>query len=229
MPEATPESQARDSRLRHLIRRETGDSHQDAPLQTGLHSRGYLPHVKVAGAVYFVTFRTADSLPKTVMLRLLHERKAAECSAKDAVARDEAARQMQRTIERELDCCHGECLMGRDDCAEIVAGALKHFDGDRYQLKSWVVMPNHVHVLVWPKLPHTLSEILQSWKTFTARRINLLTGRTGERFWQPESFDRWLREEGEESRYREYIENNPVKAGLCVSPEHWKWSSAGQR
>jgi len=226
MHDNTPDSSARDERLRHLIRRATGDSEQREPLQTGLHTRGYLPHVKVQGAIYFVTFRAADSLPRAVLLRVLEKRRAAESGAAGEPEREEAAREMQRAIERELDACHGACLMRRDDCAQIVADALKHFDGKRYHLKSWVVMPNHVHVLVFPKPPNTLSEILQSWKTFTARAINKLTGKTGERFWQPESFDRWLREHDEEGKYREYIENNPVKAKFCAKPEDWKWSSA---
>jgi len=217
----TPADSAREHRLRHLVRRHSGDKEQCAPLRTGFHSRGYLPHLKLEGAVYFVTFRTADSLPKAIIQRLIEKRKALWSDSPE-----EAELEMQRAIERELDACHGACDLRRDDCAQVVAEALQHFEAERYHLMAWVIMPNHVHVLVWPKPPNTLSAILQSWKGFAAREINKLIGRTGVRFWQPESFDRWLRDRGEEGVYRAYIENNPVHARLCAEPWQWRWSSA---
>jgi REP element-mobilizing transposase RayT len=87
-------------------------------------------------------------------------------------------------------------------------------------------MPNHVHTILWPMPNFTLSEILKSRKRHTARQANLILGATGETFWQPESYDHWIRNDEEKARIRRYIRMNPVKAGLCKAPEDWKWSSA---
>ena len=95
-----------------------------------------------------------------------------------------------------------------------------------YRLGAWVVMPNHVHVVLWPMPNHTLSRIVQSWKRFTAREANKLLSRTGQDFWQPESFDHWIRNDEEHERCCRYVMNNPVKARLCPAPEDWRWSSA---
>jgi REP element-mobilizing transposase RayT len=107
-----------------------------------------------------------------------------------------------------------------------VADALRHFHDRQYLLDEWVVMPNHVHVLLWPMPNFTLSEILKSRKRHTARQANLILGRTGETFWQRESYDHWIRNDEEKARIRRYIRMNPATAGLCKAPEDWKWSSA---
>ena len=87
-------------------------------------------------------------------------------------------------------------------------------------------MPNHVHAVLWPMTNHTVSQITQSWKRFTAREANKLLGRTGQPFWQPESFDHWIRNDEEHARCCSYVVDNPVKAKLCGTPEDWRWSSA---
>ncbi|MGA2725842.1 MAG: transposase [Bryobacteraceae bacterium] len=95
-----------------------------------------------------------------------------------------------------------------------------------YELQAWVVMPNHVHMLI---LPHVaLSQITHWIKGRTAREANLLLGRTGEPFWQDESHDHWVRNEREFHRIVAYIEENPVSAGLAARPEDWPWSSAAR-
>ena len=119
--------------------------------------------------------------------------------------------------------------MSRTDVADLIASALKFFVGRRYELHAWVVMPNHVHVIVWPLAGHTLSEILHSWKSYTSKEANKLLHRGGETFWQKESFDHWIRGDAERAQLVAYVENNPVKAGLCKRPEDWKWSSAHER
>ena len=108
----------------------------------------------------------------------------------------------------------------------MIAESLRHFHGEQYLLDDWVVMPNHVHVIFWPMPNFTLSEILKSRKRHTARQANLILGKTGETFWQRESYDHWIRNDEEKARIRRYIRMNPVKAGLCKTPEAWKWSSA---
>ena len=87
-------------------------------------------------------------------------------------------------------------------------------------------MPNHVHAVLWPMPNEVLSEILKSWKQFTSRRAKPMVGMTAEHFWQPESFDHWIRSEEEKARICRYIRNNPVTARLCEQPEAWQWSSA---
>ena len=201
------------------------------PLRSGIHTRGYLPHVKREGAAYFVTFRLADSLPRAVLLRFEQERAAQLRSLADQkpAACGEINREFQRKIERYLDSGNGACYLRRSDIAEMVAEALHYKHGSQYLLDDWVVMPNHVHLIIWPMPNHTLSEILCSRKRHTARQANLLLSRTGEAFWQPEAYDHWIRNDEEKTRIRRYIRNNPVKAGLCSSPEDWPWSSASRR
>jgi type I restriction enzyme R subunit/putative DNA methylase len=198
-------------------------------LRSGIHSRGYLPHVKREGVSYFVTFRLADSLPREVLLRFEHEhaealrRLPAKASPPET---DEIHRDLRRKVERYLDQGAGECHLRRPEIADVVTNALLHFHEQHYVLDDWVVMPNHVHLILWPMPHYTLSEILKSRKRFTAREVNLLLGRTGQTFWQRESFDHWIRNDEEKSRIRRYIRMNPVNARLCKSPEEWKWSSA---
>jgi type I restriction enzyme R subunit/putative DNA methylase len=93
-----------------------------------------------------------------------------------------------------------------------------------YELGAYVVMPNHVHLLVRPLV--SPDRLLRSLKGSTARAANLLLGRTGEPFWQKESYDHWVRDHAEFLRIRGYIEANPVKAGLVSRPEDFPWSSA---
>jgi REP element-mobilizing transposase RayT len=95
-----------------------------------------------------------------------------------------------------------------------------------YELQAWVVMPNHVHMLI---LPHVALSRITHWiKGRTAREANLLLGRTGEPFRQEESYDHWVRNENEFHRIVAYIEENPVSAGLTTTPEDWPWSSAAR-
>ena len=129
-------------------------------------------------------------------------------------------------LDEWLDAGSGSCVLKGERAAEIVANALKHFDGQRYRLGAWVVMPNHCHALVWPMPNQVLSDILKSWKQFTSRRAKRVLGMGEEPFWQPESYDHWIRNDNENARISRYIRNNPVTAGLCARPEHWRWSSA---
>ena len=134
-----------------------------------------------------------------------------------------------RKVEGYLDKSSGECWLKRPQIAELVCGALRYFEGQRYLLKTWVVMPNHVHAVFWPMPGHTLSRIVQSWKRETAREANKFLKRTGLTFWQPEPFDHWIRNDKEHARCCGYVLNNPVKARLCVAPQDWRWSSAWQK
>ena len=209
------------------------------PLRSGVHTRGYLPHVKREGARYFVTFRLADSLPKDVLLKLQAERaerltrfyaqqdaaRQHGADAPESAALHDIERDYHRELEQYLDRSCGQCWLRRTEIAELVANALCFFADTRYRLSAWVVMPNHVHAVLWPMPNHTLSKIVQSWKRFTAREANKLLSRTGQEFWQPEAFDHWIRNDEECERCCRYVVNNPVKARLCPAPEDWRWSS----
>ncbi len=111
--------------------------------------------------------------------------------------------------------------------AELIVDSLKHHSPERYALHACVVMSKHVHAVLHPNLE--LARILQTLKSYTGRRANALLGRTGQPFWQAESFDHRIRNEQHFRKIREYVENNPVPAGLVARPEDYRWSSAWDR
>jgi REP element-mobilizing transposase RayT len=182
----------------------------------GWHSRGYLPHFDGGEIPQFITSRLADSLPQKLLDKWRDELRHDDCDVDAA---------LRKRIELYLDRGYGECRLRDPRVAKMVQNSLLFFDGSRYRLASWVVMPNHVHMLLTPCENQDLSAILQSLKSYTANKANKLTGRTGQ-FWQPESFDRWIRDADHFARVVAYIENNPVKACLCKRPENWPFSSA---
>ena len=207
-------------------------SERPSALVAGVHARGALPHLKREGASYFVTFRLAGTLPREVLLRLkrerevIQERAQAENRPLTWQEQKELFNWYAEKVDAYLDAGHGDCWLRRPDMAELVAGALKFFEGQRYTLRAWVVMPNHVHVVVRPEPPHTLSAILKSWKTFTGLRANRMLGREGTPFWQSESYDHCCRDDADVARCCAYTTMNPVNARLCERPEDWQWSSA---
>jgi REP element-mobilizing transposase RayT len=222
------------NRVRHELRATGVKDATVNPHRSGVHSRGYLPHIKREGAEYFVTFRLWDSLPKEALLRFAGQRAerlrtfhAAKQAGRPAADTEEAIqRDFVRQVERFLDQGAGACHLRRPEIADLVAGALKFFHEQRYLLREWVVMPNHVHVLFWPLPNHLVGDIVKSWKQFTSLRAKRMLGLTAGRFWQPESFDHWVRNDEERARIVRYIRNNPVTARLCARPEDWGWSSA---
>src|SRR6202042_3814966 len=127
-------------------------------------------------------------------------------------------------IDSFLDQGHGELFLADPRIANLVQSALKHFDGKRYDLHGWVIMPNHVHVLFTQRAGHRLSDILHSWKSFTAKEANKILGRKGA-FWQDDYFDRFIRDDEHFCNTQEYMAFDPVKAGLCPRPEDWLFSS----
>ncbi len=201
-------------------------------LLSGTHERGYLPHWKGEGATYFVTFRLAGTLPKRVLDGFEAER------AETARQADQAGRPVTRAEERRLrevysekieaylDAGRGDCWLRQDEIAALVADALQHFSGQRYELHAWTIMPNHVHVVMTPLESHSLSAILHRWKSYTGTKCNQLLKRGGQPFWQRESYDHLVRDEREFHRVCEYTINNPVVAGLCEEPEQWPYGSA---
>lgn len=178
----------------------------------GWHERGYLPHYDAPGLTQLVMFRLADSLP------------ASRRAEWEALLKIEDERERGTRLEEYLDRGHGACHLRRPDVAGLVENALLFFHGDRYEMRAWVVMPNHVHALVKVNQV-SMSDILESWKSYTAKEANKLLGRQG-RFWQPDYWDTHTRDEEQERKSIRYIENNPTKAHLVREPREWPWSSA---
>ncbi|WP_287011576.1 transposase [Brevundimonas sp.] len=180
----------------------------------GWHERGYLPHFDAAGTFQHVVFRLHGSLPGDLL---------------DALrTSDPAEDQRQAAIDDMLDRSLGPTWLADPENARIVAQALTHFDGERYRLLAWCVMPNHVHVLVQQQEGWPLGAVVKSWKTFSARAINKRLGRNGV-FWASDYFDRYMRDPDQMEAARFYIEANPVSAGLCQTSSNWRWSSATER
>jgi putative DNA methylase len=143
--------------------------------------------------------------------------------AADLKPTDDAAKRAR--LETYLNAGHGACYLRHPRIARLVENALLYFDGERYRMIAWVVMPNHVHTLIETFEGHPLHGILHSWKSYTANVANQILGRTG-RFWFPEYFDRYIRDERHFTRAVRYIHNNPVKAGLVDDAKDWPFSSA---
>jgi type I restriction enzyme R subunit len=122
-------------------------------------------------------------------------------------------RWLTEEFDRHLDQCHGACVLSNQELSAIVAASLLHFDGSRYHLGDFVVMPNHVHLLVQLLGDTRLTNQCKSWKRFTATEINRYLQKRGH-FWQDESFDHLVRNEDEFAYIREYIANNPSRARL---------------
>jgi predicted solute-binding protein/REP element-mobilizing transposase RayT len=179
-------------------------------------TRRNLPHWEQEGGTYFVTFRLADAVPAGLVKQWRQE---VETWRKfhpepwNAAASAEYRRRFLRPREDWLDQGHGSCLLRDSRAAEVVAQALRFFDEQRYCLDAFVVMPNHVHVLVQPLTGFHLRDIVHSWKSYTARQLNRLLGRSGT-VWMQESFDRIIRDWDALVRCRAYITRNPEKARL---------------
>ena len=195
-----------------------------------VRDRGRLPHWEKDNATYFITFRLADSLPKSVLERIESERlvivKTAIGLRRDLSAdeRTRIARLSTPVIERFLDSGAGACDLQNSAIAEKVANALRYFDEKRYRLFAWCVMPNHVHVVARLFPGQTLATVLHSWKSFSAKHANRILGRHGV-FWQREYYDHFIRSEEEFERTIRYVTENPAKAQL----RNWKWFWVGGR
>lgn len=181
----------------------------------GWNERGYLPHRDAPGLTQFVTFHLADSFP------------AALRSEWNILLETEDDRERQRQLEQCLDQGRGECHLRHPEIASLVEQAICFHHPDWYELRAWVIMPNHLHFLIKTgKTP--LAKIVKELKRYTAREANRRLGREGE-FWCKDYFDTYMRDTEHELQTRRYIENNPVKAGLAPEPCAWPWSSARLR
>jgi len=177
----------------------------------GWHSRGYLPHFDQPGLIQSITIRLADSLPAN-----LREQWESESDEK----------QRSRRIEQLLDRGYGASHLRHPKVAELVENALLHFDGQRYRMLAWVIMPNHVHCVFEMMAGFPLSSLLHSWKSFTAHEAAKLVEFEAP-FWWEDYYDRYMRDMDHYESTVRYLHRNPCSAGLCDQPEDWRWSSAG--
>ncbi len=184
----------------------------------GWYSRGYLPHFDGGQIIQFLTYRLADSLPQKVLQNLLFQVEREQITEREKLI----------SIEKYLDQGIGECYLRETEIAEMVEENLLRFVGIKYKLHAWVIMPNHVHLLVTPLEGYSLSEIVHSCKSYTSLQANKLLNRSG-RFWFPEAFDRYIRDYEHFEKAFNYIERNPVKAKLCENQSDWRFSSAWHR
>jgi putative transposase len=171
----------------------------------GWHARGYLPHFDSPERIQHVVMRSADSLPNN----LLQDLSPAE-------------------IDHVLDTQGRDALFDDPAVAIIVEKALHHFDGERYRLLGWCVMPNHIHAVVQQIEGFRMGDVVRSWKSFSARAINKMLNRSGA-VWARDYFDRYVRSEGQLVDLLNYIENNPLATGLVKDARDWPFSSAAMR
>jgi REP element-mobilizing transposase RayT len=181
-----------------------------------IQKRRHLPHWEQKGATYFVTFRLADSVSAQILGQWREEHARFlkfHPLPWDWKTTREYIRLCEESREQWLDQGHGSCLLRERRGAEVVSEALRHFDGQRYVLDAFVVMPNHVHVLVKPLGEYELPEILHSWKSDSANALNRAFARNGA-VWMEESFDTIVRDLAHLAELRNYIAENPRKAKL---------------
>jgi putative transposase len=192
------------------------------PKQDVLIVERRLPHWSQAGTLVFITWRTWDSIPTEVLNRWLGER----CEFLKRHGIDPDSPDWKRKLDRlpfavgeefrhtlaarwneSLDACHGACVLRRPELAKIVSDSLAHFDGERYELTDYVVMPNHVHLIAAFFDEEAMLGQCDSWKHYTATQINRALGRRG-RFWQQDGFDHLIRSPEQFGALRRYIADN---------------------
>jgi len=209
--------------------------------------RRHLPHWQPLSAVYFVTFRLANSIPLSVIKSLQREkeierRKLAKISEviqrhhQDYLDEWRAFSRWDEALDRSAE---SPDWLSQPEIAEIVSEALHYRDGKVYDLLAYCIMPNHVHFVgrianpaymdrignpaYKDEKPPALQSIMQSLKRHTARQANILLGRQGT-FWQEENYDHVARDNEELNRIIQYVLNNPVKAGMVENWEDWRWT-----
>ena len=171
--------------------------------------RRRLPHIYGVGCTVFLTWRLHDSLPP--------ER------AFPAIDSGRAVAAMDRLLD-EARC--GAFYLRRPEIAQMIVEAIRYNSGvlGHYLLHAFVIMPSHVHLLATPSV--ALPILTKSLKGITAKRANAILALRGSPFWQAESYDHLVRHAGEFEKIRNYIEANPVRAGLVRKPSEYRWSSA---
>lgn len=181
----------------------------------GWHQRGYLPHFDAPHVTQLLTFMLDDSFPVS---------RRAEW---EPILRESSDSAKRRKLEAWLDRGHGECWLGQSEVARLVEQVLMEGRGRDFEIGAWVIMPNHVHLLIEVRqVP--VSTLVRRWKGKSSRLANVHLGRSG-RFWQIDYFDTLIRDANHRAKAVRYIEQNPVKARLVREAPFWVWSTARHR
>ena len=205
------------------------------------HNRGYLPHYDAKNKGQMISYRLADSLPQEVLK-----------TAGSAGGSPAEQAKKRKLIEGFLDKGYGSCLLKHPEAAKIVIENWLYFDQKNYDLIAFVVMPNHVHLLIKTYETVSLSQIVHSWKSYTSKELgkllinadepsalpggdlfcsanadepSALLGISKSKVWQEDYWDRFIRDQNHFNRVIDYIHNNPQKAGLITEVNKWSWSS----
>ena len=179
-------------------------------------TRNNLPHWQQPGATYFITFRMADSLPVERLNELETERLIWQQNHPPPLSAEQEAefhRLFSARVDQWLDEGHGSCVLRQPELRAAVVESLTYFDQQRYELLSYVIMPNHVHVLMMLHPDWLLEKVLFTWKRRTAGVIHEKLGLQGQ-FWQHDYFDRLIRDGEHLQNVVRYIRRNPAKAHL---------------
>jgi REP element-mobilizing transposase RayT len=179
-------------------------------MESTIRKRRTLPHLESPNAIYFVTYRLADSLPPT----------AIPVAYLEIPTDTNKELSLSKRTEKLLDNSAGECHLTKPEIAATIAESLKHFEGVRYHLQAWCIMPNHIHVVVQPREEWKLEKVVHTWKSYTANQANRALNRTGE-FWQREYYDHVVRDNEDLDRITRYVFENPKKANLKNWPYVW--------
>lgn len=194
------------------------------------NSRGYIPHFDSPHLVQHITFHLGDSLPQEVLFQIKEEVELLPHALRSSSALNKK--------HEYIDAGYGSCLLRHPAVAQKVEETLLFFDGQRYRIFAWVIMPNHVHVLVQMRERWELNKTVASWKQFTARFMHQHKDSLGlglplsdasvkrSPVWQREFWDRYIRNENHFYAAVTYIHGNPVSAGLVQEAKDWPWSSA---
>jgi REP-associated tyrosine transposase len=186
-----------------------------------------LPHWAQAGTVVFITWRTKDSVPAPILRRFERERNdllqqhgidpATDWKSAISKLPLDIRRQVQWNLfdrwDEKLDACHGACVLRKPDLSKVVADSLLKFDGERYLMTDFVVMPNHLHFLAAFRSEEAMLSQCTEWKRYMAREINRALKQKDD-FWQVEAFDHLVRSPEWFEHYRRYIAENPLRARL---------------
>lgn len=173
----------------------------------GWHVRGYIPHFDGYGAAQHIVFRTLNSLHRDVI----------------SGAEKMSVTQARHWIDTQLDLSKEGRVFSDIRAAMMMEEIIRHFDGERFDLLAWCIMPNHLHVFIVPLGHYHLGSIVRTWKVQASKWLG------GGQIFASDYFDRYIRDTKHMATTLAYIENNPVKAGLCLEPHQWEWSSASKR
>jgi len=194
-----------------------------------------LPHYQVENGIYAITFRLAGTLPKHVIDELKQDKQTyTETLDKlkfneKAEYKKEFGRNYYQKFDKYLNSVNvAPHWLTNPDIAGTIIDVLRFNDKKKYTLIAFCIMPNHVHLIISPMSKDTdnlfsLSEIMHSIKTYSAKKCNEILSRTGQ-FWHHESYDHLIRDYDDFSYHLKYIWDNPLKAGLVINPEDWKYS-----